>query len=131
MTEEDLEFEEFLRTYRKRLTRLKQYNQTHPAQRLYNSARARALRNKIEFTITQEDIVIPTHCPYLGVELTNIQLKGRQPSNLSLDRVDNTKGYVPGNIQVISDLANRMKQDATKEQLITFAKGVLNLFTRT
>lgn len=35
--------------------------------------------------------------------------------------------FVPENIRVISTQANRMKWDSTKEELITFCKGVLAL----
>lgn len=92
---------------------------------LFNSARNRARIHGIEFTITKEDIIIPTHCPYMGFELTRIQGKGRQKTNPSLDRIDSTKGYIPGNVEVISDLANRVKQDATIPQLRLFAEYVL------
>lgn len=100
----------------------------NPKKKLIYSARNNAKLRGIEFNITEDDVVIPTHCPLLGVELTCIFGEGRVSTNMSLDRIDNTKGYTPDNIQVICDLANRMKQDATPEQLIAFANGVLNIY---
>jgi len=88
-------------------------------------AKIRARTKGIEFSITDEDIVIPDTCPYLGCKLTTIQGQGIIDSNVSLDRIDNNKGYIPGNVRVISNLANRMKLYATEEQLLAFAKGVL------
>lgn len=43
----------------------------------------------------------------------------------SIDKIDPKKGYVPGNIQVISVFANKMKQDASQQELQAFAKWVL------
>jgi hypothetical protein len=45
---------------------------------------------------------------------------------MSLDRVDNTKGYIPGNVRVISRKANIMKADLTVdllEKLINYIKN--------
>src|SRR6516164_4460757 len=83
---------------------------------LYNSCKHRAIKNKLEFNITPEDIIIPRYCPYLGIKLTNIRSKKYIPSNPSVDRIDNTKGYIK---------ANMMKNDATLEQLEDFAINVL------
>ena len=104
------------------------YANDNPKKTLLGSSKQRAKRCEIEFSLQEEDLIIPDVCPYLGIPLTSIRGKGRQQTNLSLDRIDSTKGYVPGNVQVISDLANRMKQEATPEQLVAFAKGILNMY---
>lgn len=96
---------------------------TDPQMYLWKKARDRVKYDysEREFTILPEDIIIPETCPYLGVRLNS----GEPEAWASLDRLDSSKGYVKGNIQVISILANQMKNRATKEQLIAFAKGVL------
>ena len=90
---------------------------------LFQSTKA----DNIEHTISKHDIIIPDKCPYLDVPLTRLHGQGQLPTNASIDRIDNSKGYIKGNIQVISKLANRMKNHATKEQLIAFANSVLSM----
>ena len=92
---------------------------------IFNAARTRARVHGIEFDLTKEDIIIPEVCPYLDVPITRIQGQGRQDYNPSLDRIDPTKGYIKSNIEVISDKANRMKNNATTAELLTFAKNIL------
>lgn len=95
---------------------------------LLSKVRERSIENNIPFNISVEDLNIPDKCPYLDVPLTHLIGKGHQIYNSSIDRIDPTKGYVKGNVQVISLLANQMKNSATKEQLITFAKNVLHQY---
>jgi hypothetical protein len=85
--------------------------------RLLHGAQKRSNLKGLEINIKLEDIIIPPTCIYLGIPLDS--------TNASLDRIDSTKGYIKGNIQVISALANRMKNDATIEELKAFATGVL------
>lgn len=102
------------------------YLENNPKKKLLKSSKANAKIGGLEHTITVEDIVIPEVCPYLGIKLST---KIGDPLVISLDRIDSSKGYIPGNIQVISKLANQMKSNATKEQLITFANNVLRIYT--
>lgn len=99
--------------------------------RLFFYSKTNARKRGVEHTISQSDIILSDTCVYLGVK---IDYSVRENDNEiraynipSLDRIDSTKGYIPGNIQVISYLANRMKQDATIDQLVSFALGILRV----
>jgi predicted nucleic acid-binding Zn-ribbon protein len=97
--------------------------------KMLRRAKNRAKVRNVEFDLSLEDITVPTHCPILGIEL--VMHRGRsggQPNSPALDRVDNNKGYVKGNVMVISHLANMMKSSATKEQLKLFAKWVFQTY---
>ena len=114
-----------------RLTRCKICKDVYlndPKRRLFQSSRINAYAKGLEHTISVDDIPTPLTCRYLGVKIVYRTGKRKRVWNgPSIDRIDSTKGYVPGNIQVISDLANRMKQNATPEQLVRFARGVLQI----
>ncbi len=94
---------------------------------MFCAARANAKKMGREFSITVEDIVIPTHCPYLGVELTRKFRREDRIYNPSIDRIDSSKGYVKGNIRIISNKANRMKSNLTEEELLTIAASIFKL----
>lgn len=98
-----------------------------PEYLLWYRAKNNAKEKQMEFNLEIEDIVIPTLCPYLGVELITESNQSRNPNYFSIDRIDSTKGYVKGNIQIISLLSNTMKNNATINQLIDFCKGVIRL----
>ena len=94
--------------------------------RLCSVAKQRAKKRGIPFSITKDDISVPTHCPILGIELKyNLDTgAGGKDNSFSLDRKDPSKGYTPDNIQVISNKANSMKFTATKEELLLFADWI-------
>lgn len=100
--------------------------QNNPALYLLKYAKARARYDNLDFNLELEDIVIPEVCPYMKTPFVMHDKK----LAASLDRIDSSKGYVKDNIQVISYMANKMKNDATKEQLIAFAKGVLEVHSK-
>ena len=114
----------------------KLYRQNHPwsslnlQKRILNNAKKRAKTNNLDFNIELDDIIIPRFCPYLGIELSSSSPRGSSRRDVaSLDRIDPTKGYIKGNIEVISHLANTMKNNATKELLITFANAVIKKYS--
>lgn len=87
-------------------------------------AKRRARKKGLEHTITHVDIVIPSHCPLLGIPLIKNQGTGGNDNSPSLDRIDSTKGYTPDNIWVISYKANTIKSNATLEELEHIARGL-------
>lgn len=85
--------------------------------------KAKCKQDNIPFNLTLDDLTIPEYCPILGTKLEFGERKqtGTSPS---VDRIDPSKGYVKGNVWVISLKANRMKSDATIEELRKFADWV-------
>lgn len=76
----------------------------------------RAKSKNLPFSITKNDISVPSHCPILGIPLLSGQEHCRD-NWPSIDRIIPALGYIPGNIIVISSRANRIKNDATVEEL--------------
>lgn len=83
------------------------YKQTAKELRLYNAAKSRAAIKGREFNIELSDIQIPDVCPVFNTSM----------ESPSIDRIDSSKGYVKGNIRVISKRANQLKSNATVEEL--------------
>lgn len=80
------------------------------------NSKERAKRNGIEFSLTEEDIQIPEKCPVLGIPLFRCK-KNNWNNSPSIDRIDNTEGYVKENIVIVSRRANILKRDATIDEL--------------
>lgn len=98
------------------------YCKANPEKVMWTQARIRANRKGLPFTIAVEDIQIPPTCPILGIELKSGG--GRTGHSPSLDRLNSSKGYTPDNIWVISDRANRIKNDSTPDELILLARAI-------
>jgi hypothetical protein len=113
----------------KMLQRNALWKEENRARFLYNSAKTRALKAGIPFNIEVTDIVIPEVCPILGIPIIVTSRKGRQDNSPSLDKIDNSLGYIKGNVQVISWLANNIKGNRTQEELVLFCNGYLNFLS--
>ncbi len=104
------------------------YRLRHPARTMLAAAKARAAKKGIEFSITVADITVPEVCPYLGLELVSHAGTGQgQADSPSLDRINPERGYVPGNVEVISLRANTLKGDATADELTMIATRLEDL----
>ena len=115
----------YLKNRDKRLASHRDYYIKNKDKALWTGARNRAKQKGIPFNITLEDILIPDICPVLGINIAkdNNRLEDNSPS---LDRLLPDLGYVKGNVSVISNKANRMKNDATIEEielLLIWLKG--------
>lgn len=84
------------------------------------AAKKRAKDKGWEFTLTEADVCIPELCPLLGIPLFR-GLKVSCDNSPTLDRIDSGKGYVSGNVWVISKKANTIKSDATLQELETLS----------
>lgn len=98
------------------------------AKLLYKNIKSRCKRIGREFSIELEDIIIPEKCPVFGFELKR-EDKQTWMCAPSVDRIDSSKGYIKGNITVVSRRANILKRDATideLEQLLNYYKTLRN-----
>ena len=95
--ESAVRYEDFYQTIREKFRRKKASNYKH------------------EWDISFADITFPTHCPILGIEL-DYHAAHRQDNSPSFDRIDSSKGYVKGNVIIMSWRANRIKNDGTAEE---------------
>lgn len=90
-------------------------------------------RNKFEWNLQEEDLDFGNvTCKYLNIPidwLGDFRVGNYNRHSPSLDRIDPTKGYTKGNVQIISLLANQMKSCATEAELKTFAQNVLKSLT--
>lgn len=91
-------------------------NRKNPINYMLQGAKQRAKKLGLPFNLTRDDIIIPEICPIFGYEL---KISEGLPSaySPSIDRIVPEKGYVKGNIQIISWRANDIKGNATPEEL--------------
>jgi Probable Zinc-ribbon domain len=87
-------------------------------------------RPPLEFTITIEyvwDLFLKQDrkCALSGKPLTmRGKIDNKQSGNASLDRIDSTKGYIPGNVQWIDKKLQRFKNNLPQEDFITICHEV-------
>ena len=101
----------------------KQYYIDNPGIYLRNVCKARAKKLGVPFNLTANDFEIPEFCLVLGIKLERGE-KGFHDNAPSVDRLLPELGYVKGNIAIISFRANRLKGNASVEELFKLANWV-------
>lgn len=99
---------------------------------MIKNSRIRAKKKGLEHDIDVKYLrtIVPHHCPYLGIELRwEIQAglgvtNKTVPNSPSLDRIDSTKGYVRGNVVIVSHRANAIKSNATEQELFRIGRAL-------
>ena len=101
--------------------------------RLTYNCRSKAIRDDKEFNITHKDLVDLWNrqnglCYYSKQPMTLPSGTHRKPNHnrVSVDRYDNTKGYVKGNIRLCKWIANQAKGSGNSRTLIKFCKDVVS-----
>ena len=101
------------------------YARQNPTFEMRRAAKKRARKRGLPFDLKRTDIVIPEYCPVLGIPL--FKNAGRVGNNSpTIDRIDPAKGYTKDNILVISYRANKLKGDATLDEL----KRIYSFFSK-
>lgn len=78
----------------------------------FRAKRSNARRIGHSWDLHYGDLEWPTHCPILGIELDWFA-EVRQENSPSFDQIVAGKGYIKGNVQILSWRANRIKNDGT------------------
>ncbi len=102
-----------LRRYRLLWARKRMSTPEGRVAQLLRGARRRAKVAGRKFAITLADLApFPKKCPVLGIRL-DYGPKKRAPGqdSPSIDRIDSSKGYIPGNVWIISWRANSLKNN--------------------
>ena len=84
--------------------RNRKWREKHPLHYSYKNLRTRAKQRGKDFTLTREEYIA------FAIKTDYARLKGKTSLSLSIDRVDDTKGYHADNIAAITLRENSRKQ---------------------
>ena len=93
-------------------------------------AKDRARKQNIKFDLTLDFLLElwkkqNGKCALSGLPMTYISLKGRIPTNVSLDKIDRNLGYIKDNVQLVCMACNQMKSDLSEDLLYLFCKQIV------
>lgn len=94
----------------------KRARRSDPIQMILWAAKTKCRKRGIEFSIDRSDLAMPPCCPLLGIPLY-VAHGRRGPNSPSIDRIDPSKGYIKGNVWIVSWRANHLKSNGTLEEL--------------
>ena len=105
------------------MSRAVTWEKTSEEYKIWHRAKSRAKKKGLEFNLEISDIIIPEVCPVFNIPFD----KTNKDYTYSIDRIDPSKGYVKGNVAIICNKANRIKSDATFDELLQVVHYVKRL----
>lgn len=92
-----------------------------------HQARYNAARRGKEFSITIEDLISLAKSQHNLCALSKVKMahcRTNKWANVSIDRIDNNKGYTPDNIRLVCAAVNSMRNRMSDEELLWWAKQI-------
>lgn len=110
--------------------RAREYYKESPECFVLHNIKTRAKKQGVPFELTADDLTTPEFCPVLGIRLERSMnpLGGVTDCAPTVDRLIPEVGYIKSNIIIVSHKANRIKNNATVEELETVARFYRDLF---
>lgn len=108
---------------------LRQWAIEYPARRLYQKCKQSAKKRGLAFSLSLECVetmLAPMVCSATGLPLhwEHGGASKANPWTPSIDRIDCSKGYVPGNVRVVCWAFNCMRADFPDEVVLTLARAL-------
>lgn len=98
---------------------------------IISGLKSSAKRRGIPFDLSTNDldeIGIPITCPVLGIPIYYHRGKVKDDS-ISIDRIDSSKGYTVDNIVIVSNRVNKLKSNATLDEMYKIVQFYDNLIS--
>lgn len=113
--------------YEKNKERILKRKKSDPWGDRIKNAKERSCRYNVPFDIDREYLnsIMTEFCPALEIKLSYIDNTTIKDNSATIDRIVPELGYVKGNIQILSHKANRMKTNATRDELVAFAQWIM------
>lgn len=99
-----------------------------PVPLMISRLRLKCKKLNLDFNLTNDDVTIPKLCPALGIELKPAVGGKIHDGSPTIDRINLNKGYVKGNVIVVSHKANRIKSNATPSEILKVAQFYSTIF---
>lgn len=97
----------------------------------WNNQTKGALDRQLKFTISPDyawELFLKQDrkCALSGIPLRFKAFQSDYEANASIDRIDSSEGYIPGNVQWVDKRINRMKQNFSQCEFLDLCRNVYN-----
>jgi hypothetical protein len=118
------------RDYKRDYDNNKQRNDVNTDDHKCNEIRRRSRRKEIEITITDDEIkkLLQSNCCYCNYKKVKINKNGEEYHIMGVDRIDNNKGYIDGNVDSACGICNRCKWKFDQHDFIFFCINIYDYF---